>query len=236
LIGSGDTATLVANHLKGSGLQKLIIANRTLQKARKLATRYSGEAISISTLPKFLPQADIVITCTGSTKPILTKSMVSRALKDRNKEPIFIVDLAVPRDVDPGAGGLDNAYLYTVDDLQSVILSNLSVRKDAAAIAEEMIYLQVQDYMHQSKSQSASNAMQDYRSYGNDVKNKILNDAIENISSGADPKVVVERLANKLTNKLLHHPTVALKTIDDNSATLKLAREILGLDQENKQS
>ncbi len=236
LIGSGDTATLVANHLKGGGLQNLVVANRTLQNARKLATRYSGEAIPISTLPKFLPQADIVITCTGSTQPILTKSMVSRTLNDRHKEPMFIVDLAVPRDVDPEAGDLDNIYLYTVDDLQSVVISNLSVRKDAAAIAEEMINLQLQDYMHRSKSQSASHAIQNYRSYGNDVKNKMLNEAIENMSSGADPKAVMERLANKLTNKLLHHPTVALKTIDDNSATLKLAREILGLDQENKQS
>ena len=99
-----------------------------------------------------------------------------------------------------------------------------------------MIYLQVQDYMHWSKSQSVSDAIQDYRSYGHDVKNKILNDAIDNMSSGADPKEVIERLANTLTNKLLHYPTVALKTANDNSETLKLAREILGLDREDKQS
>ena len=236
LIGSGDTATLVANHLKSSGLQKLIVANRTLQNARKLAAGYNGDAIAISTLPKFLTEADIVITCTGSTEPILTKSMVALALNDRNKEPMFIVDLAVPRDVDPETSTLDNIYLYTIDDLQSVVLSNLNVRKDAAAIAEEMIYLQVQDYMHWSKSQSVSNAIKDYRNYGQDVKNKILDDAIDNLNSGADPKAVIERLANTLTNKLLHHPTVALKAANDNSETLKLAREILGLDQEDKQS
>jgi len=236
LIGSGDTATLVAKHLKGSGLQKLIVANRTLQNARKLATRYNGDAIAISKLPKFLPQGDIIITCTGSAEPILTKSMVSLALNNRNKEPVFIVDLAVPRDVDPETGNVENIYLYTVDDLQSVVLSNLNVRKDAAAIAEEMIYLQAQDYMHWSKSQSATNAIQDYRSYGHDIKNTILNDAIDSMSSGADPKAVIERLANTLTNKLLHHPTVALKTANDNPETLKLAREILGLDQEDKQS
>jgi glutamyl-tRNA reductase len=236
LIGSGDTATLVAKHLKSSGLQKLIVANRTLQNARKLATRYNGDAIAISKLPKFLPQGDIIITCTGSAEPILTKSMVSLALNNRNKEPVFIVDLAVPRDVDPETGNVENIYLYTVDDLQSVVLSNLNVRKDAAAIAEEMIYLQAQDYMHWSKSQSATNAIQDYRSYGHDIKNTILNDAIDSMSSGADPKAVIERLANTLTNKLLHHPTVALKTANDNPETLKLAREILGLDQEDKQS
>ena len=162
--------------------------------------------------------------------------MVALALNDRNKEPMFIVDLAVPRDVDPETSTLDSIYLYTIDDLQSVVLSNLNVRKDAAAIAEEMIYLQVQDYMHWSKSQSVSNAIKDYRNYGQDVKNKILDDAIDNLNSGADPKAVIERLANTLTNKLLHHPTVALKAANDNSETLKLAREILGLDQEDKQS
>ncbi len=236
LIGSGDTATLVASHLKGSGLQKLIVTNRTLQNARTLATRHGGDAIAISTLPKFLPQGDIIITCTGSAEPIVTKSMVSLALNNRNKEPIFIVDLAVPRDIDPETGALDNIYLYTVDDLQSVVLSNLNVRKDAAAIAEEMIYLQVQDYMHWSKSQSVSNTIQDYRTYGHDVKNKILNDAIDSVSGGADPKAVMEHLANTLTNKLLHHPTVALKTATDNSEKLKIAQEILGLNQEDKQS
>ena len=231
LIGSGDTAALVASHLKSNGLRKLLITNRTYPKARDLASLHDGDAIVFNKLPKFLPQADIVISCTGSTEPILTKSMIALALNNRQKEPIFLVDLAVPRDVEPETGSLENVYLYTVDDLQSVVLSNLNIRKDAAAIAEEMIYLQVREYMYWSKAQSVSNTIQDYRNYGNHIKTKILNDAIESINSGADPRMIVERLANTLTNKLLHHPTIALKNADDHSEILKFARELLGLDR-----
>ncbi len=234
LIGSGDTTALVANHLKNNGLQKLMIANRTYGNALELATRYGGEAIVFNKLPKFLPQADIVISCTASGEPVLTKSMISLALKKRLHEPIFIVDLAVPRDVEPETGTLDNIYLYTVDDLQSVVLSNLNVRKDAAAVAEEMIYLQVREYMHWSKSQSVNNTIKDFRNYGHEVKAEMLSEAVESINNGSDPHMVVERLANTLTNKLLHHPTIALRSANDHSEILKFARELLGLDHDGK--
>ncbi|MDX1519875.1 MAG: glutamyl-tRNA reductase, partial [Gammaproteobacteria bacterium] len=136
LIGAGETIELVARHLHENGLKKMIIANRTVERSRKLADEFSAYAIALSGIPDHLAEADIIITSTASQLPILGKGAVESAIKQRKHKPVFMVDIAVPRDIEPEVGELDDIYLYSVDDLKDVIRENMHNRKQAALQAE----------------------------------------------------------------------------------------------------
>ena len=229
LIGAGDTISLVANHLVSANIGRLVIANRSHDNATLLTQRYGGEAIELSELPHYLPQVDIVVSSTASRLPIVTRGIVELALKRRNHEPMFIVDLAVPRDVEASVGDLDDAYLYTVDDLENVVATNLKLRHDAAAEAEEMVHLQVQDYMDWLQLQSSSATIAAYREQGEHVRRETLERALKRIEKGDDPQQVLEYLAYTLTNKLMHHPTASLRAAGGREDVIRVARELLGL-------
>jgi glutamyl-tRNA reductase len=228
LVGAGETISLVANHLASAGLQNLIVANRSFSKASALASKYSGEAITLSLLPNRLHEADIVVSCTASRLPIITTKSVQLSLKKRGGTPIFIVDLAVPRDVESEVGHLHNAFLYTVDDFESVISENLLLRQDAAAIGEEIIHMQVQEYMEWLGSQAATETIKEFREYAQKIKEETLKQAHSALNN-KDAREVLDQLATNLMNKLIHRPTVALRDANLQNETLKLAREILGL-------
>ena len=228
LVGAGETISLVANHLASSGLQNFIVANRSFTKASALANKYAGEAITLSLLPNRLHEADIVVSCTASRSPIITAKSVQLSIKKREGKPLFIVDLAVPRDVEPEVDNLHNAFLYTVDDFESVISENLRFRRDAAAIGEEMIHIQVREYMEWLESQTATETIREFREYAQKLKEEALEQARSTLHNKQADEVL-EQLATNLTNKLIHRPTVALREANLQTEALQIARKILGL-------
>ncbi len=155
LIGAGETIELAARHLAGNGIGNIIVANRHVARAQDLAEQYGGRGISLPEISKMLTQADIIISSTASPLPILGKGMVESALKQRKHRPIFMVDIAVPRDIEPEVNDLRDVYLYTVDDLQQVIEDNLESRREAANEAHDIIDVQVEHFMAWLRSQDA---------------------------------------------------------------------------------
>ena len=208
LFGAGETIELVARHLREHKIGNLIIANRTYEKAHQLTEMLGGYAIGLNEIEDHLHEADMIIASTASPMPILNKQQVSKALKKRRHKPMFMVDIAVPRDIEPQIGELRDIYLYTVDDLQAIIEENKQSRKDASLEAEEIICAQAETFLLQYQaSQQASPVIQAYREEGYGYKQHLLDDALQRLSNGDDPKLVVTKLANQLTNKLLHAPT-----------------------------
>lgn len=147
LVGAGETIELVARHLREHKVKKMIIANRTRERAQVLADEVGAEVIALSDIDERLKEADIIISSTASPLPIIGKGMVERALKSRRNQPMLLVDIAVPRDVEPEVGKLANAYLYSVDDLQSIISHNLAQRKAAAVQAETIVEQETSEFM-----------------------------------------------------------------------------------------
>ena len=211
LIGAGDTIELSARHLSDAKVKRLLIANRTLEHAQTLASQHGGVALPLHDIDRHLFEADIVISATASREPIVNKAMVQAALKARKHKPMFLLDLAVPRDIAADVAELPDVYLYTVDDLEQVIEDNRASRREAANEAEVIIDLQVQHFLAWSQAQGNQNALKKLRSDGEQARDTLLEQAREQLINGQDPKVVLELMAHKLTNKLLHAPTAALR-------------------------
>ncbi len=211
LIGAGETIELAARHLHDNGLQRMIIANRTLERSQKLAQEFSAYAIPLADIPSHLAEVDIVFSSTASPLPILGKGAIERAIKARKHRPIFMVDIAVPRDIEPEAGELDDIYLYTVDDLQGVIQENMRNRKQAAIQAEEIINTQVVHFMDWLNSLDAVSTICALRDQANDIHQDVLNEARQKLRAGADPEKILQELSHSLTNKMIHLPTTQLR-------------------------
>lgn len=211
LIGAGETIQLVAKHLHSSGVSKIIIANRSLEHATRLAEEFSGQGIPLNMLNEYLLHADIVISSTASPLPILGKGAVESALKKRKHRPFFMVDIAVPRDIEPEVGELDDVYLYTVDDLENVIKDNLKSREEAAGQAELIIESKVDDFIRWQQSLSAVNTIRLYRESAEHISQAIQAKARQMIANGKSPEEALNYLAHHLTNKLLHTPTTRLR-------------------------
>lgn len=211
LIGAGETIELVARHLKEKGVGRIIIANRTLNHAKELAENFAAEAILLSDISDYLHHADMVISSTASQLPVLGKGAVESALKKRKHRPMFMVDIAVPRDIEPQVGDLDDVYLYTVDDLKEVIRENLRNREDAATQASEIIEQGVRSWLQQYRALGAVDAIRAYRSAAETLRGEELDRALRALQKGDDPEQVIKQLARGLTNKLLHMPTQHLK-------------------------
>lgn len=211
LIGAGDTIELSARHLSDAKVKRLLIANRTLEHAQTLASQHGGVALPLHDIDRHLFEADIVISATASREPIVNKAMVQAALKARKHKPMFLLDLAVPRDIAADVAELPDVYLYTVDDLEQVIEDNRASRREAANEAEVIIDLQVQHFLAWSQAQGNQNALKKLRANGEQTRDALLAQAREQLASGQDPKVVLELMAHQLTNKLLHAPSAALR-------------------------
>lgn len=234
LIGAGETIELVARHLNEQGVSKLIIANRTLERAEAVSAPLGGRAITLNQIPDVLAQCEIVIASTASPLPILGKGAVERALKQRRHQPMFMVDIAVPRDIEPEVGELADVYLYSVDDLQEVIQENLRSRQDAAAAAERLIDLGTDEFMQRLRSRAAVDVLKRYRQRAEQQRDQELNKAMARLERGGDPAMVMAEMARALTNKLLHEPSVQLKRMsaEGRSESLSLAMELFALDDD----
>lgn len=211
LIGAGETIELVAKHLFEQEVKSLTVANRTLARAQKIAEPLNASVLTLAQIPQHLKEADIVISSTASQLPILGKGLVQSALKERKHKPMFFVDLAVPRDVEAEVAELDDAYLYTVDDLQQIVEKNLANRQDAAALADEMVAQQVQQFMRWQQSQLSIDVLKGFRDQSALQRDTLVNKALNQLADGKNAEQVVIELANKLTNSLIHAPTKALK-------------------------
>ncbi|MEA3292709.1 MAG: glutamyl-tRNA reductase [Pseudomonadota bacterium] len=231
LIGAGETIELVARHLKQNGVGHMIVANRSIERAQVLADEVDSEAISLAEIPNRLHEADILVASTASTLPILGKGAVEQALKKRKRKPMFLVDLAVPRDVEPEVGELRDAFLYTVDDLKSVVEENMGSRREAAREAEQIIDLQVVRFMRWMRSLDSVPTICTLRESLDEISRRELERALRRVRAGEDPKQAMAQLARALTNKFAHHPSQALRQadIEGNSGMISAARKLFGL-------
>lgn len=231
LIGAGETIELAARHLHENGTGRMIVANRTLERAHALAAEFSGYAIALTEIPAHLAEADIVISSTASPLPILTRKDVEHVLKVRKHRPIFLVDIAVPRDIEPEVGDLEDAYLYTVDDLQEIIQENLQSRQAAAKQAEEIIDIHVSHFLGWLRSLDAVSTVRAYRSRAEATRNEVLVKARRLLAQGKPPEEALQFLAHTLTNKLVHEPCVQLKqaAFVGRAEIIEAARELLNL-------
>ena len=211
LIGAGETIELVARHLHDAGLKKIIVANRTLTRAQELAHEFNAQAVLLVDIPDHLAGADIVISSTASQLPILGKGAVERALKQRKHQLMFMVDIAVPRDIEAEVGDLDDVYLYTVDDLKDVIDEGVRSRQEAAKVAEVMIEEGLLAYLEAERSLNAVGSIRHYRQRMEAMRDVELERAMGLLAKGEEPELVMQRLARGLTNKMMHAPTVQLK-------------------------
>lgn len=238
LIGAGDTIELAARHLADARVKRLLVANRTLEHAQVLAGRHGGYALPLSELARHLPEADIVITATASREPILDRPQVAAALKARKHRPMFLLDLAVPRDIAADVAELADVYLYTVDDLEQVIEENRASRREAAQQAEAIIDLQVEHYVSWWQAQGRQDALRQLRSNGLIARDQALAKALEQLEQGEDPQQVMQRMAHQLTNRLLHAPTTALRqaALDGDSDLLRAAERLFKSDDDSQSS
>ncbi len=211
LIGAGDTVELVTRHLHENGIGRLVVANRTLERAHALVTPFDGFAIALEEIPAHLAEADIVISATASPGLMLEAAMMRQCLKQRRHRPMFMVDLAVPRDIDPAAADLEDVYLYTVDDLKSIIQDNLRSRQTAAAQAEEIIDNQVEHFMAWLRAQDSAASIRALRQQAEAVRDETVARAQRQLAQGRDPLEVLNAMANTLTNKLIHTPCAGLR-------------------------
>ena len=209
-IGAGEMIELCATHFAAQGPARLTVANRTLERASRLAHRFNGRAIELKTLAEHLHEHDIVISSTASSLPILGKGMVERALRARRRQPMFMVDLAVPRDIEPEVAQLDDVFLYTVDDLAEIVSANLDARRSAVQQAEAIIETQVGQFMHWMQARENVPLIRALRESAEAARRHELERALKALARGEDAAAVLESLSQGLTNKLMHGPTQAL--------------------------
>jgi glutamyl-tRNA reductase len=231
LIGAGETIELAARHLHENGIGRIIIANRTVEKAHALASNFNGYAIELSEIPAHLAEADIVISSTASPLPILGKGAVESAIKARKHRPMLMVDIAVPRDIEPEVGELRDIYLYTVDDLQEIIQEGLKSRQEAAKQAEEIIDTQVTRFMGWMQSLDSVATIRAYREQAERVRDEEIEKARRMLERGMPAAEVLQSLARGLTNKLTHTPSAQMKQagFDGRNELLDAARELFDL-------
>jgi len=238
LIGAGDTIELAARHLADKQARRLIVANRTLETAQELAGRYGGYAIALADLPQHLAEADIVVSSTAARQPVLTRAMVEQAMATRRRKPMFMVDIAVPRDIEVGVGELPDVYLYGIDDLRQVIDDNVRSREAAAHEAGAIIDLQVERYMAWRHALTLKNPALDMRHHAEIYRDEVLEKARSMLNRGKSPDEALAFLANTLTNKLLHHPSARLRAaaLSGDLDLLHAAGQLYGLDDDEAPS
>ncbi len=232
LIGAGRTIELVARHLTDKGLKHIVVANRTLQNAVELGEKFGATGVLLADIPEQLVKADIVVSSTNSQLPLLGKGAVESAIKRRRHKPMLLVDLAVPRDIEPQVGEIADAYLYSVDDIRDVIEDNVKSRTEAAAQASSIIERGVQEYQRRLRSLNAVDTLRAFREKAEQQRDREVEKALRALEKGEPPAQVVEALARGLTNKLIHSPSVQMKkaSADGRDEVLLLTRELFELD------
>jgi len=220
MIGAGEMVALAARHFAAAGVKRIVIANRTLVNAQTLAAEISGYAVDLSHLDKELAEADIVVSCTASPVPLITKAAAAVAVRARRHRPIFMVDLAVPRDIDPAVTDLEDVYLFSIDDLQQLVDENRQQREVAAGDAKIVISEEVARFLQDARAKEAGPAIRALRQQADAIRRQTLEQAQRMVSAGKSTDEAMEFLANTLTNRLLHAPTQALRQAAESAETV----------------
>lgn len=204
LIGAGEMIELCAQHLNQKGVQNMIVANRTIENAEKIANQYNAQSVSLKQFSTIIHQADIIISSTAASVPIIGKGLIESALKQRKHKPMFMLDIAIPRDIEPEVGQLDDVYLYTIDDLEQVVSDNVDSREKEKVLAQEIIIKQAQVFNKWLSVLPNEQLVQSYRISANKIKDEIVLDALKRLNNGGDSEQIIKKLADQLTNKILH--------------------------------
>jgi glutamyl-tRNA reductase len=228
LVGAGDMNALTARHFMSAGIKRMVIANRTLSRAQTLAAELNAHAVPLSDLDQELAVADIVISCTASLEPLISKRAVEAAIRARRRRPIFMVDMAVPRDIDPAVAELEDVYLFSIDDLQQLVDENIQQRELAAGGARLLITEEVARFLAESRAQDAGPAIRALRQQADGIRRQTVEQARRMLQAGKSTDEVIDYLANTLTNRLLHAPTQALRQAAE-LADLALAETVTRL-------
>lgn len=234
LIGAGMSIELTAKHLSNKGIGRLFIANRDYKKAQKLAKKFNGYAINLANLDGILEVADILISATSSKNFIITKSQIQEAIRARKRKPIFAVDMAVPRDMEPTIGDLEDIYIYTIDDLEKVILEGQSSRQSAAVNANNILLEETSRFIEKQKSLAISSKIIELREYGEKIKKEVLKQSQKQLKKGDNIDQVLEKNTSNIVNKLLHLPSIKLKEAAEKSDTesIKIISELFNLEDD----
>ena len=221
-VGAGEMIELCATHFAAQHPKSITVANRTLERAEALAHRLHAHPMKLGDLPEGLARFDIIVSSTASSLPIIGLGMVERAIKSRRRKPMFIVDLAVPRDVEPEVARLDDVYVHTVDDLGRIVQSGNESRQAAVAQAEAIIESGVRDFEEWIKARRSVPVIQDLRQRADALRRRELERALKQLSKGDSPEAVIEHLSQALTNKFLHDPMSALREASEDSERARL--------------
>ena len=234
LVGAGETIALAARHLHADGLRRMIVANRSVDRARELASEFQGFAIGLDEIPSHLSDADIIVASTASPNPIITRAMAQDALRVRKRRPMFMVDIAVPRDIEPEVAELEDIYLFTIDDLQTVVNENMEGRRQAARAAVEMIESSVDRFEMQIRSRQAAPTIRRLREQAEQARRHTLDQARHMIAAGRSPDEVLEFLSATLTNRLIHAPSQRLRDAAEtgDGTIIETIAEIYHLDRD----
>jgi len=221
-VGAGEMIELTATHFAAQHPKSITVANRTQERAQALAHRFHANAIKLAELPDTIAHFDIVVSCTASSLPIIGLGMIERAIKSRRRKPMFIVDLAVPRDVEPEVSRLDDVYVHTVDDLGRIVQSGSESRQAAVAQAEAIIESRVRDFEEWIKARRAVPVIQDLRTRADALRRRELDRALKQLARGDAPEAVIEQLSQALTNKFLHDPMSTLRDAGDDAEAARV--------------
>ena len=211
MVGAGETIALAARHLHADGLRRMIVANRSVERARELAAEFQGFAIGLDEIPSHLREADIVVASTASPNPIITRAMTASALRARKRRPIFMVDIAVPRDIEPEVAELEDVYLFTIDDLQSVVKENMEGRRQAAREADQMIAAEADRFEMKLRTRDAAPTIRRLRHQAEQAREHTLDQARHMLAAGRSADDVLDFLSATLTNRLIHAPSQRLR-------------------------
>ncbi|TQV76475.1 glutamyl-tRNA reductase [Aliikangiella marina] len=236
-IGAGETIELAARHLSRQGVVQMSVANRTVERAQKLADEFGATAYGLSSLPELVASADIIISSTASPVPVIGKGLMEKAIKQRRHRPVFMVDLAVPRDIEPEVSDLNDVYLYTVDDMQDVIKENIKVREEAALEAQDIIAVHGQKYFNWLQSLSSVSLMKDFRTQFDDIKNSELERSLSKLSGNQEAQKVLEEFANRLTQKFMHSPSKMIRQAGESNEqkVLEILAEAFDLKKQDRE-
>tara|TARA_B100000959_G_scaffold41473_1_gene41577 strand:+ start:13142 stop:14395 length:1254 start_codon:yes stop_codon:yes gene_type:complete len=217
LIGAGTSIELVAKHLSNKNIDKLFIANRSFDKAQELAKKYNGYAIELSNLKGVLEITDMIFSSTSSENFILRKNQITEASLKRKRKPIFAVDMAVPRDLDPSIQEIEDIYLYTIDDLEKVVLEGTNNRKIAAIQANEILIEETTNFLNKIKGEKAETTIIKLREYAESLRKEVLIQSEKQMKKGVSVDDIIEQSTVSLIKKILHRPSKKIKEAGENS-------------------
>lgn len=235
IIGSGETASLVAKYLHKEGVTQFMVASRTRTNAETLAADFSAQALTIADIPQHLSKADVVVSATACPLPFITKSLVEHTIRDRAQKPMFFLDLAVPRDIEAQVKELNHVHLYNIDDLQAMTQKGMDSRRCAAKQAEQLIDCELDNYIRWHRSRQAKELICDYRSQMQELAQQELRRALKKMASGGCQESVLTELSMRLVNKLTHAPSVGIRQAawDGRSDLLELTQYLFNASMSN---